>query len=93
MQHSLNVKKMLLKCFDYNIITDFDERHGELVGVAFERSYLLQNPYFDYLSFENPKFTHLPYSPQSSLAEHFSHSLHNLGSSLHLQILQANIRD
>ena len=28
-------------------MTDFDERHGQLVRVAFERSYLLQNPYFN----------------------------------------------
>ena len=28
-------------------MTDFDERHGQLVRVVFERSYLLQNPYFD----------------------------------------------
>ena len=27
-------------------MTDFDERHGQLVRVAFERSYLLQNPFF-----------------------------------------------
>ena len=27
-------------------MTDFDEKHGQLVRVAFERSYLLQNPYF-----------------------------------------------
>ena len=38
-------------------MTDFDERHGQLVRVAFERSYLLQNPYFRCLIFDLSFFT------------------------------------
>ena len=45
-RHSLNVKKNCLQCFDYKIMTDFEERHGQLVKVAFVKSYFLQNPDF-----------------------------------------------
>ena len=33
-------------------MTDFDEKHGQLVRVAFERSHLLQNPYFSKVTYK-----------------------------------------
>ena len=35
------------QCFDYKIMTNFDESNGQLVRVAFEKSYFLQNPHFN----------------------------------------------
>ena len=37
------------QCFDYKIMINFEERHGQLVRVAFKKSYFLWNPHFSIL--------------------------------------------